>query len=141
MAEKRIIDLAETTQFSSTDYLVVDSETNGTKKMPTSLITNAIGAPFKASTVAEMTDTSRVYVYTGSESGYTSGNWYYYNGSSWVSGGVYNATAVVTDPTLTQAGEPADAKATGDEIADLKSDINALGLSVVGGALNITYSI
>ena len=28
-----------------------------------------------------------------------------------------------------------------DAVSDLKSDINALGLSVVGGALNITYSI
>lgn len=139
MAEKRIIDLAETTQFSSTDYLVVDSETNGTKKMPTSLITNAIGAPFKASTVAEMTDTSRVYVYTGSESGYTSGNWYYYNDSSWVSGGVYNATAVVTDPTLTQVGEPADAKATGDEIADLKSEINN-DFKYIVGKTNLLYN-
>lgn len=75
------------------------------------------GSPLVASTVAEMTDQTRVYVYTGSESGYTSGNWYYWNGSAWTSGGVYNATAVSTDTTLSIAGKAADAKATGDAIA------------------------
>lgn len=74
------------------------------------------GSPLVASTVAEMTDQTRVYVYTGSESGYTAGNWYYWNGSAWTSGGVYNATAVSTDTTLIIAGKAADAKATGDAI-------------------------
>lgn len=87
----------------------------------------AVGGPNVASTVSAMTDTSKVYVYTGSETGYTAGNWYYYNGSAWVSGGVYQATAVETDTTLTMPGEPADAKATGDAVSDLKSalDINS----------------
>lgn len=74
------------------------------------------GSPLVASTAAEMTDQTRVYVYTGSESGYTAGNWYYWNGSAWTSGGVYNATAVSTDTTLSVAGKAADAKATGDAI-------------------------
>lgn len=109
------------------------------------------GSPLVASTVAEMTDQTRVYVYTGSESGYTAGDWYYWDGSAWTSGGVYNATAVSTDTTLsiagkaadakatgdairavtiptdktlTQSDKPADAKVVGDEIADLKDDIN-----------------
>lgn len=81
----------------------------------------AVGGPNVASTASEMTDTSKVYVYTGSETGYTAGNWYYYNGSAWVSGGVYQAAAVETDTTLTTPGEPADAKATGDAVTDLKS--------------------
>lgn len=73
------------------------------------------GSPLVAPTVADMTDQNRVYVYTGSEVGYTAGDWYYYDEgtSAWVDGGVYNAVAVVTDATLTQAGEPADAKVTG----------------------------
>lgn len=86
----------------------------------------AVGGPNVASTVSAMTDTSKVYVYTGSETGYTAGNWYYYNGSAWVSGGVYQAAAVETDTTLTMPGEPADAKATGDAVADLKSDLNGI---------------
>ena len=61
-----------------------------------------------------MTDTSLIYVYTGSESGYTNGNWYYHNGSSWVSGGVYNSTAFTTDTTLSISGAAADAAACGD---------------------------
>ena len=40
-----------------------------------------------------MVNQSRVYVYTGSETGYTAGHWYYYNGTAWIDGGVYNAIA------------------------------------------------
>jgi len=43
------------------------------------------------------------------------------------------------DNTLTQENRPADAKKTGDEISALKEDLNALGLSIVDGLLNITY--
>lgn len=76
----------------------------------------AIGGPQVAATAAAMTDQSKIYVYTGSETGYTAGNWYYYNGSAWTSGGVYNAVAVQTDPSLSEEGVAADAKATGDAI-------------------------
>lgn len=100
------------------------------------------GSPLVATTASAMTDTSRVYVYTGSESGYTSGNWYYYNGSNWVSGGVYNAVAVRTDTTLTESGVPADAKATGDRFSDFK---NIIGVSDIvftdGGYITTGRSI
>lgn len=86
----------------------------------------AYGSPLTASTAAAMTDQSRVYVYTGSETGYTSGHWYYYNGTAWADGGVYNAVAVDTDTTLSIAGKAADAKATGDEISSIKEDLNDL---------------
>lgn len=91
----------------------------------------AYGSPLVASTVAGMIDHSRVYVYTGSETGYTAGNWYYWNGSAWTSGGVYNAVAVSTDTTLSIAGKAADAKATGDAVNELKDDLAQLepGLS------------
>ena len=82
------------------------------------------GSPLVASTVAGMTDHDKVYVYTGSETGYTSGHWYYYDGDSWEDGGVYNSVAVQTDTTLALSGVAADAKKTGDEISDLKSEIN-----------------
>jgi molybdopterin converting factor small subunit len=112
------------------------------------------GSPLKAATVAEMTDKNRVYVYTGSESGYTNGNWYYWDGSTWASGGVYNSVAVDTDKTLNVSGKAADAKVTGDairanaagvakntdDINELKADLEQLepGLSAEAKAALLT---
>lgn len=81
-------------------------------------------SPYIAPTAADMLSHDKVYVYTGNETGYTFGNWYYWNGSAFVSGGVYNATAFETDATLTQSGKAADAKKTGDEISGLKEESN-----------------
>lgn len=86
---------------------------------------SAVGSPLKASTVAGMTDTNKVYVYTGSETGYTAGHWYYWDGSAWADGGVYNSTAFVTDKTLAVDGAAADAKATGSVTGDLNSAVIA----------------
>jgi len=57
----------------------------------------AYGSPLTAATSSAMTDKTRVYVYTGSETGYTFGNWYYWNGTAWTSGGVYNNVAIEDD--------------------------------------------
>lgn len=51
------------------------------------------GSPLVASSITEMTDTTRVYVNT------TDGHWYYYNGTSWEAGGVYQATEI-TDNSI-----------------------------------------
>ena len=75
----------------------------------------ANGSPTPVSTVAEMTDESAVYLYTGSETGYTAGNWYYYDGTAWTSGGTYGGA--VTDSTLTQDA-PANARAVGQALAE-----------------------
>lgn len=48
----------------------------------------ASGSPLVASSVAGMTNTNRIYVNT------SDGYWYYYNGSSWTQGGVYQATGI-----------------------------------------------
>lgn len=92
-------------------YCLVGKE--NLQKVPWSAIMGQIGAPYIATTVAGMTDKTRVYVYQGSESGYTSGNWYYWNGSAWTSGGTYNSAAVDTDKTLTQSDKPADSAVVG----------------------------
>lgn len=84
---------------------------------------NKVGSPFVAQTVAQMTDKTRVYIYVGSESGYTKGNWYYHNGSKWISGGVYNSQGVDTDKNLDVEGKAADAKITGDAISSIKEDL------------------
>ena len=82
-------------------------------------------SPLVAATAAAMTDTTKVYVYTGSETGYTSGHWYYYNGTAWADGGVYNSTAFNTDATLSHQGEAADAKATGDAVGNLSNALTS----------------
>lgn len=89
----------------------------------------AVGSPLVAATAASMTDTNKVYVYTGSETGYTNGNWYYHNGTSWVSGGVYNSVAVDLDSTLTLANKAPDSKVVGDAIGSLNEDITNLDIT------------
>lgn len=98
------------------------------QKVPWSAIMGQIGSPYIATTVAGMTDKTRVYVYQGSESGYTSGNWYYWNGSAWTSGGTYNSAAVDTDKTLTQSDKPADSAIVGKEIGSLKESLKNVEL-------------
>lgn len=84
----------------------------------------SVGTPLVASTAAAMTDKNKIYVYTGTESGYTNGNWYYHNGTTWVSGGIYNSTGFSTDKTLSVDNAAADASIVG-------KDLNAL-FSVCG---------
>lgn len=72
------------------------------------------GSPLTAAEADDMVEQNRVYVYVGNETGYTNGHWYYYNGTEWADGGVYNGTGINTDTTLTQVGMAADAKAVGD---------------------------
>lgn len=95
------------------------------------------GTPLVAATVSAMSDHDRVYVYTGSETGYTAGNWYYWNGSAWTSGGIYNSSAVQTDPTLSVSGMAADAAATGE----LKNDLARSKVSEKGKVVYINDAI
>ena len=91
-----------------------------------------------APTVASMTDKEQIYVYTGTEDGYTFGNWYYWDGTAWTSGGAYNAIEVNTDGTLTEEGAPADAKATGDKLSELKGDIEEVESQLYESILEIS---
>ena len=54
--------------------------------------------PLAASSVADMTDTTRIYVNT------TDGHWYWYDGTNWQDGGTYQATGIAEEsitPPLT----------------------------------------
>ena len=59
-----------------------------------SAMAEMVGTPLVANTAADMTDITRIYVYTGSEAGYVNGSWYYYDGASWQVGGTYNSQAI-----------------------------------------------
>lgn len=97
------------------------------------------GAPLTASTVAGMTMQNRVYVYTGSETGYTAGHWYYWSGSAWTDGGVYNSNTVQVDPTLTISGAAADAETTGVIFDNLLYNARNIVLpGSIGGFFNVT---
>lgn len=103
----------------------------------------AVGGPLVAATAAAMTDRTKVYVYTGSESGYTEGHWYYWSGSAWTDGGVYQATGINTDKTLTVEDMAADAKATGDAVAELKNALQDIeeAIDYIPIQINLNKSI
>ena len=55
---------------------------------------NISSPPLMAATAAEMVNTKKIYVYTGNETGYNHGYWYYYDNSRWKAGGIYSAVTV-----------------------------------------------
>lgn len=100
----------------------------------------AYGAPRTASTAAAMTDHGLIYVYTGSEYGYSNGHWYYWNGSVWADGGNYNTSTLTTDDTLSIPGSSADAKRTGDVVNEImgEAEYNIPIASTTPGYINAT---
>lgn len=58
-----------------------------------------VGAPRVARVASDMSDINNIYVYVGTESGYTAGDWYFYDydTSMWISGGTYHAADVDPD--------------------------------------------
>lgn len=72
-----------------------------------------------AATAAEMTDTGKIYVYVGNESGYTYGNWYYHTDSGWASGGAYNAVEI-------GQGSVTNEKIAADAVTADKLDLNSM---------------
>lgn len=125
---KEYLDVSKYYSILSQSYAVGDTgirtgEDEDNSKYYANLARLYKGSPLVADTVSAMEDESRVYVYTGSETDYTSGNWYYWDGSAWTSGGVYNAAAVQTDNTLAIEDMAADSKAVGDAITKSKGDL------------------
>lgn len=123
--------MAQSEYLSSSEYKVVDDLADKVEKNENKIAElddkkankDDYGAPLKAKTVAEMTDKKKVYVYVGTETGYINGNWYTWEETAWVSGGVYNSAAIQTDKTLTQSDKAADSAIVGQQIGELKESI------------------
>ena len=77
----------------------------------------ASGSPIPVSSTSQMTNTSKIYVLT------TDGNWYYYNGSAWVSGGTYQSTGI-GDGEVTFDNFNAYLS---DSLFDYSTDVSTLG--------------
>ena len=123
--------MAQSEYLSSDEYKVVDDLADKVEKNENKIAElddkkankDDYGSPLKAKTVAEMTDKKKVYVYVGTETGYINGNWYTWEETAWVSGGVYNSAAIQTDKTLTQSDKAADSAIVGQQIGELKESI------------------
>ena len=100
-----------------------------------------IGKPSVAKNAVDMVDRTSIYIYAGSETGYTKGHWYYYDGSTWADGGAYNTAVITTDNTLLVEGEPADAKATGTIVFKAQNDIVDLDERVDTSETKRSYNI
>lgn len=123
--------MAQSEYLSSDEYKVVDDLADKVEKNENKIAEledkkankDDYGSPLKAKTAAEMTDKKKVYVYTGTETGYINGNWYTWEETAWVSGGVYNSAAIQTDKTLTQSDKAADSAIVGQQIGQLKESL------------------
>jgi len=114
--------LKDDTIISETDIPIIEQLPEMMEDMDKLIST--FGGPNVAETAAEMTDQDKVYVYIGSESGYNSGHWYYYDKTAhvWKDGGIYQSAGMDLDTTLTVSGKAADAKAVGDALT-LKANL------------------
>ena len=119
--------VASASEFDEMNQLVnrVISGTSGMSALTAKVdaLQASIGSPAKAATAAAMTDHSKIYVYTGSETDWETGHWYYYD-SGWQDGGAYNSLALETDKTLSVANEAADAKEVGDWLYEAAEEVN-----------------
>jgi len=107
-----------------------------------------VASPLVATLAAQMTDITRVYVYTGAEGGYTAGNWYYHNGTVWVSGGMYQSSGIgngsVTKLKLADNGvsiEKTDFLSRGKNLFDKDKYTSGYYVNQTTGALdaNVNY--
>lgn len=72
------------------------------------LSSRSYGEPTPVSLIADMTDETKIYVYVGSEQGYSSGHWYYYDADNenWEDGGQYGGSgggSVTVDSALSSS--------------------------------------
>lgn len=79
-----------TDQINAQDDLI-DAQNANISNIENRVNSIASGNPLAANSVADMTDTSRIYVNT------SDGYWYYFDGNNWTQGGVYMSDVVNSD--------------------------------------------
>lgn len=67
------------------------SRTNADNNLQSQISSLASGSPKAVNSISQMTDTTKNYVLT------TDGHWYYYNGTTWADGGVYQSTGIADE--------------------------------------------
>lgn len=112
------LDIGQTVTFVVMRSVISGSATNITvllQELESQIAGIAGGTPTVVDAKADMTEHNKIYILS------TDSKWYYYSATQedWMIGGTYGG--VPTDPTLTQEGMAADAKAVGDALA-LKAD-------------------
>ena len=85
-----------------------------------------VGSPTVVTEAAQMTDSSKIYVYNG--------DWYSYDGEQWVDRGPFNEPEIVTDKELTVSDRPADGKVVGDRLETKANIDGAYDAMTVGSA-------
>lgn len=72
----------------------LSNNTNAIEEVDTKVNSIMNNNPIPVDSISQMTDITKIYVLT------TDGNWYYYNGSSWISGGIYQSTQIANDSII-----------------------------------------
>lgn len=95
------------------------------------------GVPVAVEEAADMINDGHIYIYTGTEPGYTARHVYYYVDGTMTDGGVYGGANI--DTTLTVSGAAADAKVVGSKLGTTGSKFLNVDWYVEGAP--ITYGI
>ena len=123
MATTRIKDLSESLALQSDMYIAADNE-DGTKKvLAANLVDDTLTESGKFADAAAVGDALNEKVPKETGKGLSTEDFTTAEKTK-LSGIESGATNTVIDDTLTEEGQAADAKATGDEIADLKEDLD-----------------
>lgn len=88
----------------------------------------------KTSTVAGMKNKNFFYRYTGSETGYEKGDFYYWNGTAWVSGGHYTDIRSIVNFVLSEIFVP---HLTSVNFTPIEMDIRGLPFLEAGDAFKL----